>query len=233
MKYSENYSKRKSKGTTGFYIVIACCLLAIGGASWFAAASIKQRGEIQKNENNTVTPSIEAPAVPEEEEEAETPSVDASDTVEDEPYTSEEAEAPVEEKKQVFIMPVEGEIIKPYSEKELLYSATFGDMRVHYGIDISCEKGTSVSACSDGTVVSVEESSNLGTVVTIDHGNRITAKYACLEEVKFSVGQKVSAGDILGVVGTIPSECADQTHLHFEVYKNGFTASPTETLHIN
>ena len=80
---------------------------------------------------------------------------------------------------------------------------------------------------------SVENSSEFGCVVTIDHGDGITAKYAAIKGVKFKAGDKVSAGDIIGNVTTVPCECADQSHLHLEVYKNGHAAPPLATLKLD
>lgn len=237
MKYSEYHSKSKFKGSAAFYIIIACCLLAIGGASWFAAANISKRSSEKGESSENPDSSVYTP--PESSNITETPPTDSSsgtvdNTVSDEPYSSEsttsaaaEPEEPVSKPETVsFSMPVQGEIIKNYSEKELQYSATYGDMRIHTAVDIACEDGTVVSSAANGTVVSVEESASLGTVVTIDHGNSITAKYASLKDVKVKAGDKVTSGDIIGSVTAVPSECADQSHLHLEVYKDGHAASP-------
>ncbi|MGN0494360.1 MAG: peptidoglycan DD-metalloendopeptidase family protein [Acutalibacteraceae bacterium] len=234
MKYSEYRSKSSFKGSTAFYIIIACCLLALGGASWFAAANIKKRS----TDNNSGTSSYNSDySSPESsiisEPPIQTSSEEAGKTVSDEPYTSEDsASSKVESGTQavVFSMPVGGEVIKDYSEKQLQYSATYGDMRIHTGIDIACEDGTSVSAAGDGKVTAVEESALLGTTVTIDHGNGIVTKYAALKDIKVKEGDTVTAGDIIGTVTAVPSECADQSHLHFEVFKNGHSAAPLSTL---
>ena len=126
-------------------------------------------------------------------------------------------------------MPVVGEIIKNHSDTELQYSATYGDMRLHTGIDIACKNGTFVSSCAAGTVTDIIEDSVLGNCVVIDHGNSITVKYASLEDIKVKKGDKVNIGDIIGSVGTIPSECSDETHLHIEVTKDGKPADPLKT----
>lgn len=237
MKYSESYQKSKFAGSAAFYIIIACCLLAIGGASWFAVSNINSRDD--KNKNSSFESSSQPPSVSSDISSMLTPSDTGSSTgvnesVTDEPY---ESSKPSSEEQvsstppaPVFNMPVQGELLKAYNDKELQYSATYGDMRVHSGIDIACSDGTAVSACGAGTVVSVEENAALGNVITIDHGNEITAKYASLKDVKVKAGDKVSAGDIIGSVTTIPSECADQSHLHLEVLKNGHAASPLDTL---
>lgn len=234
MKYSEYHSKSKFTGSAAFYIVIACCLVAIGGAAWFAAANISKRNTPSKKESSSSYSShnsiIESSSMPEI---SNPPTAEeAGKAVSDEPYSSveetESSEAP--DNSVVFSMPVQGEIIKGYSEKVLQYSATLGDMRIHTGLDIACEEGTSVSAAGNGKVTSVDESSTLGTVMTIEHNGGITTKYASLKDVKLKAGDTVSAGDIIGTVTAVPSECADQSHLHFEAYKNGHPADPLVAL---
>lgn len=235
MKYSEYRSQSRFKGSAAFYIIIAFCLIAIGGASWFAASSIKKReaprqeggessytSDYSSPESSTIN---EPPAVVSSEE--------AGKAVSDEPYSSEETSSVKSEEAApavIFTMPVQGEVIKDYSEKQLQYSATYGDMRIHAGIDIACEDGTSVSAAGNGRVITVEESSSLGKSVTIDHGNGITTKYSALDNVKVKQGDAVTSGDIIGTVTAVPSECADQSHLHFEVFKNGHSSAPLSTL---
>ena len=238
MKYSEYRSQSKFKGSAAFYIIIAFCLIAIGGAAWFAAASINKR-DLPKTDSSEIpnssyysTPESDIKSYPP----AVTPSEEAGKAVSDEPYSSEQTATESKEEDSysvIFSMPVGGETIKDYSVKQLQYSATYGDMRIHTGIDIACEDGTSVSAAGHGKVTAVEESSSLGNTVTIDHGNGITTKYAALKNIKVKEGDKVTAGDIIGSVTTVPGECADQSHLHFEVFKNGHSAPPLSTLGLN
>lgn len=224
MKYSEYRSKPKFKGSAAFYIVIACCLLSIGGAAWFAASSIKSREIPQDNSSIGSTPEISTPEIT-----APPVAEETTKPVENEPYSSEQTPSEptkAESKPLAFTMPVQGDIIKNYDERALQYSATYGDMRMHTAVDIACEDGTAISSAAAGTVLSVEESATLGTVVTIDHGASITAKYAAVKDPKVKAGDKVAAGDIIGNATTIPSECADQSHLHIEVYKDSHPVSP-------
>lgn len=223
MKYTQ-----KSSGNTAFYIVVAICILFIGGASWFALSSYnkkanqvpdttqKQNNEYNNNEssyndNNSLNPKEE--------------SLDVSKPVTDEPYESQtEPETP---KQIVYNMPVEGEIIKKFSNTQLQYSATYKDMRIHTALDIACEKNTAVSSCADGKVTTIENSAAYGNTVTIEHTNGIITKYSALDKVSVKVGQTVSSGDIIGNVTTVPCESADQSHLHFEVLKEGKLIDPT------
>jgi hypothetical protein len=113
---------------------------------------------------------------------------EVTNSVSNEPYSSETVSE--EAKVLNFIFPVDGKISKNYSETELQYSATYGDMRLHTGIDIACEKGASVKAMEEGRVVSVEENTSFGTVITVDHGNGITAKYCGIENVTVKAEDK-------------------------------------------
>ncbi|MBQ8532504.1 MAG: M23 family metallopeptidase [Clostridia bacterium] len=233
MKYTESSHDRKSAVNTGLYVIIGLCLLIIGGASWFA---------LTRGDDNDTTPSVSSsnpsaystPSTSYNESVLEPPyttSTPIADTVSDQPYSSEsETSSKTETQTVVFTMPVQGEILKKHSDSELQYSATYGDMRLHTGIDIACKKGTSVSACSDGTVTSIELNTTYGNVVTIDHKNGITVKYACLDNLKIENGATVKAGDIIGTVGTVPAECMDEEHLHLEVLKNGKSVEPLKAL---
>ncbi|MBR7132147.1 MAG: peptidoglycan DD-metalloendopeptidase family protein [Clostridia bacterium] len=235
MKYSEGFSGSKPKLGTGFYIVIACCLLIIGGASWFALSKYADEGTVPQNTENSEytdkTPSYtesvkdEAPNSTES-----TPAEDVAESVTDQPYSSEKETTEAKPQSNTFTMPVEGEIIKEHSTDRLQYSATYGDMRLHNGIDIACNEGTAVSACADGTVLSVATDAVLGNVVVIDHGNGITVKYASLNDVEVKQGGKVKLGDIIGTVGTVPEECSDKSHLHLEVLKNDVSVEPLKAL---
>ena len=235
MKYTESTDSRKKAVNTGLYVIIGLCLLVIGGASWFAInASSPKKTE---SENSSSKSEYSSPSSSYNESVIDPPfmSEPMAESVKDQPYSSqsEPENTPSEEKKTdvvVFKMPVNGEISKKHSDKELQYSATFGDMRLHTGIDILAEKGTFVSACSDGVVESIELNTTYGNVVTIDHKNGITVKYAGIDNLEVENGDAVKAGDFIGTVGDIPAECMDKPHLHLEVLKNGKSAEPLKTL---
>lgn len=64
-----------------------------------------------------------------------------------------------------------------------------------------------------------------GNSITIDHGNGYITKYAHLHQsVKVKVGQKVSKGSIIGLMGNSGSSTG--VHLHFEVIVNGSNIDP-------
>ena len=251
MKYNETYGKRKLG--TGFYIGLALCLLIIGGASWFALAPLSEKDTNSKNENSSPIDEYQNPSDPYTESTPEitpeftpdttsdtTPGTTTSDSgiigstisdIQSTIDTSSKTEdvTAKEDKVMSFSMPVVGEVIKNHSDTELQYSETYGDMRLHTGLDIACKIGTHISACAAGTVTDIIEDSGLGNCVIIDHGNSITVKYASIENPKVKKGDKVNIGDIIGTIGTVPSECNDETHLHIEVTKDGKTVDPLKT----
>lgn len=232
MKYNEQ-KFAKFIGGTGFFAIVACCVLIIGAATWFAVSRVnKTEPEVQPSPK-TESYSSDGGSYNDIGDIGEDISSAASDiadevtnSVSNEPY-SESSQTELQETKVLsFISPVEGEISKNYSSTELQYSATYGDMRLHIGVDIACEKGASVKAMEEGRVISVEENASLGTVITVDHGNGITVRYCGVENITVAAEDRLAKGEVIGAVGTVPCECADQSHIHIEMYEKGKSIAP-------
>lgn len=129
--------------------------------------------------------------------------------------------------KKSFILPITGNIIKGFSDVTLQYDKTFGDMRMHNGIDIACEKNAQVSAVTSGTVTDIEDTANYSGVITVDHGDGLTVKYCGMGSIDVKKGQKLTGGTILGTAEIPPCECMDEYHIHIECLKDGNPVSPT------
>ena len=99
-------------------------------------------------------------------------------------------------------------------------------MRIHAGVDIAPNSGTLVKSAGDGIITEISKSADYGTVVHIDHGNGITAKYCSLKNVTVKKDVTVNAGQAIGEIDTVPCECVDKPHLHFETFKDGKAISP-------
>lgn len=234
MKYYPS-SGRKKNGT-GLYIVIAFGLIAVGIIAWFTVS------RISRGTTESPTPST----TPSKDQTYDKPYTSYNDTtgpdstmsdvansVSDIPYASSEPEVSKPQKsepKQAPIMPIDGEILKDFSNSALQFSQTYGDMRLHTGLDIKAELGATVKSSASGTVTATDESALFGKTVTIDHGDGIIIKYCGLENVLVSTGKKVNMGDPIAVVGSIPSECADNSHIHLEATKNGEVVSPLDVI---
>ena len=133
-----------------------------------------------------------------------------------------------EEKEPSFEMPVQGEIIKGFAKDTLLYSETLKEWITHTGIDIKAEKTTVVKAAEDGTVKSIKNDPRYGITVVIEHAKDFETIYSNLYTAEFvKEGEKVSKGQTIGTVGnTATFEIADESHLHFEILKNGENVDP-------
>jgi murein DD-endopeptidase MepM/ murein hydrolase activator NlpD len=81
-------------------------------------------------------------------------------------------------------------------------------------------------------VTSIDSDLLLGTVMTVSHANGLTSIYGNLDsETLVEVGDKVSAGCVLGQVGmTATGEAATGDHLHFAMELNGENVDPKEYL---
>lgn len=99
-----------------------------------------------------------------------------------------------------------------------------GVTRMHEGIDIGAEHGSSVHAYGNGRVVRAGTMSGYGNVVDIDHQNGYVTRYAHLSSINVSVGSSVSENDVIGRVGSTGRSTGP--HLHFEVIQGGEQINP-------
>jgi murein DD-endopeptidase MepM/ murein hydrolase activator NlpD len=123
---------------------------------------------------------------------------------------------------------VDGEIITPYSDGEMVKSLTLNDWRTHDGVDIAAEAGTPVKACNSGTVEEISVDPMWGTTVTISHSDGSKSYYMGLNStVSVTQGQQVALGDVIGSVGdTAVIEQALDSHLHFAMKKDSNWINP-------
>ena len=229
---SENKNSVISKffSGKGFYMVLAGCLIAVGVAAWSAVAAINDQNTTKKPDNVNSYLSSEVPQIeePVQNEVVDEPYSEPSDTSETESQTTNTKPVAA-----YFVMPVSGSVEKEFDAKTLQYSATFQDMRLHLGVDIIAEKGASVVACGDGTVSRIYSDLILGTIIEIDHGNGIVARYCGMDEnLLVDIDDVVTASQKIGTLGYVPGESADASHLHFEMLKNGKQVSPLKTMGI-
>ena len=129
------------------------------------------------------------------------------------------------------VMPVEGEIINPYSNGELVKSETLGVWKTHDGIDIAAELGTEVKSATGGKVISVRDDPLWGICVIIDHYDGYEGHYYGLDKA-LSVKEQtvVDAGQIIGRTGEFDCESKLAPHLHFAVKCNDKWIDPSEFL---
>ena len=96
--------------------------------------------------------------------------------------------------------------------------------RMHEGIDIGCAYGTPNRAAAAGTVIYAGWLGGYGNLVVVDHGNGLSTAYAHASSILVSVGQTVSQGQTVSLVGSTGHSTGP--HLHFEVRVNGVAVDP-------
>lgn len=100
--------------------------------------------------------------------------------------------------------------------------------RQHKGIDIARPSNRTIKAADNGRVVYAGWDGDYGKKIIVDHNNGYRTVYAHLSSISVSVGQTVSKGSKIGIMGSTGRSTG--IHLHFEVYKNGRLQNPMKFL---
>lgn len=98
----------------------------------------------------------------------------------------------------------------------------------HEGQDIDALYGTPVQAAATGRVIIAGRQRGYGNVVYVDHGSGLSTRYGHLSEIDVSVGQTVTRGQTIGLVGSTGRSTGP--HLHYEVRINNQPVDPRQYL---
>lgn len=207
----------QNKPSKGFYILVAVCVLVIGVSGYFFLHDAAQ-------ENKEVEATMSVPPRAQ---------MDEQNPVKEEESRSPAEQTMVPHSVEETVMPVSGSVLQGYAMDQLAYNQTTKDWRTHSGVDLAAQPGESVKAARSGTVMAVYEDEFLGTTVMLQHEGGYTSMYSGLEaETAVTAGQSVTAGQTIGKVGdTALIETAMESHLHFEVCKDGETVDPASFLY--
>lgn len=229
----------KNNNGRGLYIALAICILAIIGIGVYSAVmNVFQAPEYNSPVPNSTASSQKPPAT------TKAPALVPSKT--DTPPATTVAAKPTDKEdisvsvidpaKRVYTKPVNGSVIKEYSDDVLVYSVTMNDYRVHSGVDIAASLGNPVMAFCDGVIKEITEDPLMGYTVSVDHGGGLVSVYQNLSAIVpqgIEVGVNVKSGDVLAGVGeSALVECAESPHLHFEVWLNGVAVNPSDYLEL-
>ena len=101
----------------------------------------------------------------------------------------------------------------------------------HSGLDFCGGTGLEIDAAADGVVVFAKNTIIRGNATIIDHGWGIYTGYWHQSESYVEVGDKVVAGEVIGLVGATGRVTG--AHLHWEVWVNGVQVNPMTWLEQN
>jgi murein DD-endopeptidase MepM/ murein hydrolase activator NlpD len=91
-----------------------------------------------------------------------------------------------------------------------------GVMAMHQGMDFRGATGDPVRAAAAGAVTTARRNGGFGIMVEIDHGHGLVTRYAHLSALAVREGQTVTAGQIVGRVGSTGRSTGP--HLHYETW---------------
>lgn len=115
----------------------------------------------------------------------------------------------------------QGEISSYFGERS---DPITGEEGFHKGLDFPGTAGEPVMAVAAGVVTWAGERSGFGTLVEINHGNGYVTRYAHNESALVQVGQTVSRGEQIALMGSTGHSTGP--HVHFEVLHNGTQIDP-------
>ncbi len=104
----------------------------------------------------------------------------------------------------------------------------YGYPKFHDGVDLANSSGTPIVATRSGTVTLAVYSTTAGNYVTINHGDGFSSVYMHMTHYIVSIGQKVSAGQIIGYMGS--TGVSTGPHLHFSITYQGYSQNPADYL---
>ncbi len=101
----------------------------------------------------------------------------------------------------------------------------------HKGVDFAGKRGADVVAVSDGVVSYSGDRFGYGNMVEIRHGNGYVTRYAHNQENLVAVGDKVTQGQSIALIGSTGRSTGP--HVHFEVHRNGQPVDPAKYIRNN
>ncbi len=121
-----------------------------------------------------------------------------------------------------FAWPLQGKIRRAFA-------APLGSNSGHEGIDVLGTEGTAVRASAAGRVIFAGQGpEEYGLTVIIYHSGRWTTTYSYLSKITVKEGDKVKAGERIGLLGH--TGLATEPQLHFEIRRNKVAQDPVRYL---
>jgi murein DD-endopeptidase MepM/ murein hydrolase activator NlpD len=121
----------------------------------------------------------------------------------------------------VFTAPIKGEITENYNDREK-----------HFAIDIAVEKDTPVKAVADGTVIFRGFTADTGYVIIIEHNQGFISVYKHNSTIFKEQGDLVKSGEVIASAGST-GNLSTASHLHFELWNEGYPVNPANYINFN
>lgn len=241
MKNKVSFLEKISSGK-GFYITcaVSVCVIVAAIAVIYNSSMDMLRGivvpettaQVQKNQQGVSDPRVTAKTTAKKEETTTEKQSTTAPKTTNEPSSVITTAAPTEPtfaKSLSYVAPLSGEVAKAFSISPV-FDETMEDWRSHGGTDYAAEKGTEAKAVGNGIVSKVLSDPSWGYIIEINCGD-FTARYCGLEQgTTLQIGDIVEQGQVVGKVGTVPCESAQESHLHFEILQNDDRVDPEKAI---
>nr|WP_293891820.1 M23 family metallopeptidase [Flavobacterium sp.] len=96
----------------------------------------------------------------------------------------------------------------------------------HYAVDIALAKNTPIKSIMSGRVIFADWTPTTGNVVIIRHNSGFISVYKHAASVTVSQGDVVKTGEVIALAGSTGQESTG-VHLHFELWKDGYSIDPS------
>jgi len=123
------------------------------------------------------------------------------------------------------IWPIYGRIVSGFGYRYFPWRG------MHTGIDITALYGNPARVTANGVVSFSGWKGGFGKCIIVDHGYGIQTLYGHNSKLLVSVGQHVTKGQIISLVGA--TGFATGPHLHYEIRKNNYAISPMRYLNLD
>jgi len=142
-----------------------------------------------------------------------------------EPTTALQRLAAVRELENTYVWPLHGRLTSYFGRRNL----GMGTAAFHRGLDIAAPTGSTIVAARSGTVTFAGWSDRgYGNLVKIRHAGGAETWYAHASRILVRVGQGVSQGDPIALVGS--TGLSTGPHLHLELHVGGIAIDPLAEL---
>ena len=119
-------------------------------------------------------------------------------------------------------------LTSPFGKRD---QPTAGASTYHQGVDLAGPLNTPIYASRAGVVTVATSSRSAGNYVTINHGDGYSSVYMHMTRYVVSKGQAVSAGQLIGYMGS--TGISTGSHLHFGISYNGTYVNPASYVNLH
>lgn len=211
----------KRSGFSTVFMSALVIVLAMSGIAGYRSGhkekgTVRNAAEFAEANQDIVDGSLTSSTHSEENMEAQSVNVDVAETFGDETK---------------IIRPTEGEVLKPFSMDTTIYYETLDQYKCNPAMLIEADVNQEVVASYGGTVQSIVEDRENGTMITVDMGNGYRAIYGQMKDVGVKEGDVIVKGQALGNVAEVTSYFSEEgSHLYFALTKDDVPVNPKDYL---